>query len=104
MGGGLGWGFFDEALLSDKTVAAEGEAVGGEAGLPGLAGADGGGVAQEAVVFFLLGEAGELFAEGVVGGEEGFFAVEDGRVVAGGIVPAVELHRAEAELGGWDAV
>ncbi len=50
------------------------------------------------MVLFLLGEAGELLAEGVFGGEEGFFAVEDGRVVAGEIVSAVELHRAEVEL------
>lgn len=83
-------------------MAAEGEAQGGEASLPALSRADGGGVVQEAVGFFLAGEAGEFFVEGMVGREEGFFAVEDGWVVAAGVVPAIKLGGAEVEFDGAD--
>jgi hypothetical protein len=54
----------------DEAVAAEREAGGVEAGLPAVAGADGGGVGQEAVGFFLLGEPGEFGVERMVGGED----------------------------------
>ena len=63
-----------------------------------MAGADGAGVIEQAVLFFLGGEAGEFRVEGVVGEEETLLAVEDGRVGTAGVVVAVDLPGAEVEL------
>ena len=73
--------------------------------LPSVSGADGGGVVEEAVFFFLLGRLGEFGVEGVIRWEEGFLAVEDRRVGAGLVFEAIDLAGAEGELDaaeqGW---
>ena len=51
-----------------------------QAGEPGGAGADGGGVVEQAGFLFLLGEAGEFGVQGVSRMKEGFLAMQDGRV------------------------
>jgi hypothetical protein len=59
---------------------------------------DGGGVVEEAVFFFLLGQLGEFGVEGVFGCEHGLLAVEDRRVCAGLEFEAIDFTGAEREL------
>ena len=66
--------------------------------LPSLPCADGAGVIEQAVLFFLGGEAGKSRVERVVAEEEALPAVEDGRVGAVGVVVAVDLPGAQVEL------
>ncbi len=78
-------------------------------GLPSVSGADGGGVVEGAVFFFLLGQLGEFGVEWVRRCEHGFLAVEDRRVGAGLVVEAIDFAGAEREfdaaeqgaVGGW---
>ena len=68
-----------------------------EPGLPAVSGADGGGVVEEAVFFFLLGQLGEFGVEWVIGFEERLFAVEDRRVGAGrGLTCTISRSRCRA--------
>ena len=86
----------------------------GEARLPAGAGADAGGLVEQAVGFFLLSQAGEPGVQGMVEQQEGFLAVEDRRIGAGengdwlrvceapvpflgGVVEAVQFPRARGQ-------
>ena len=59
--------------------------------LPAVLGADGGGVVEEAVFFFLLGQLGEFGVEWVIGCEERLFAMQDRRVGGGLVFEAIDL-------------
>ena len=76
----------------------DGEPARGEPALPAVAGADGGGVVEQAVAFFLAGEAREPGHERMAGRLERFLAMEDRRVGALRVVEAVELPRPQREL------
>lgn len=65
--------------------------------MPAAAGADGGGVLEEAVRFFLGGQAGEPGVEGMVRRQEGLLAMQERRIGAGGVVVAVELPRPQRQ-------
>jgi hypothetical protein len=56
---------------------------------------DGGGVVEEGVFFFLLGQLGEFGVEWVLGCEERLFAMQDWRVGAGVVFEAIDLGGAE---------
>ena len=66
--------------------------------LPALPRSDGGGVVEETVFFFLLGQLGEFGVEWVIGWEEGLFAMQDWRVGAGLVFEAIDLAGAEREF------
>ncbi len=76
-------------LLSGGGGAGRGRSV--PSALASLYGADGGGFIEQAVLFFLAGQAGEVGVERLVGVEERFFAVLDRRVGALGVLGAHEL-------------
>jgi hypothetical protein len=59
---------------------------------------DGGGVVEEAVFFFLLGQLGEFGVEGVLRCEHGFLAVEGRRICGGVVFEAIDFTGAEREL------
>jgi hypothetical protein len=69
-----------------------------EASLPPVSGADGGGVVEEAVFFFLLGQLGEFGVERVLRCEHGLLAVEDRWVGDRLVFEAIDLAGAEREL------
>ncbi len=85
------------SISSDEPVSAQGEAGLPEAGLPAAARADGGRVAQEALLLFLAGQEGEAVVQEVLRVEEGFLAVQDGRVGAVGVVEAGQLPGAQGQ-------
>jgi hypothetical protein len=66
--------------------------------LPSFPRPDRGRVIEQPVPFLLPGEPGEPGMERVVGWQEGFLAMEDGRVCAVRIVVAIELATAERQL------
>jgi hypothetical protein len=66
-----------------------------KAGLPAGAGADRRRVVEQAAPLFLAGEAGEFRKQGMARREEGFLAVQDGRVVTLAVVGKVDLPRAQ---------
>jgi hypothetical protein len=65
--------------------------------LPAVSGSDGGGVVEEAVFFLLLGQAGKLGIEGMVGRKECLLAMEDRRVWAGIVLKAIDLAGVEQQ-------
>ena len=66
--------------------------------LPVRSGADSFGIVQESEEFLLVGELGEGFVVGIVGGDEGFFAMEDGGIFGGLVVAIADLSGAELDL------
>ncbi len=90
--------FIPFASLPDEPMPAEGEPTLGQPALPAVAGADGGGVVEQAVAFFMAGEARELGRERMMRREERFLAVEYRWVGALGVVEAIDLPRPEREL------
>jgi hypothetical protein len=80
----------------------QGEAGRAQARLPPGPGADGGRLGEQAVLFFLLRQADELGVQGMVRRQERFFAMQHRRVVAGGVVVAIEPAVAQRQADGAD--
>jgi hypothetical protein len=66
--------------------------------LPTFPRADRRGVVQQAVLFLLLRQSGELGVQGVIARQKRLLAVQDRRVGAGGIIEAIDLASAKRQL------
>ena len=66
--------------------------------VPAVARPDRSGFVQQAMLFFLPSQPSEFFSQRVIGRQECLFAVQDRRVVAGEIVPAIEFPRPQVQL------
>lgn len=69
-----------------------------QAGLPAGSGADRGGIVEQAVVLFLLGQAGEFGEQFMRRRQERIFAMQDGRVFALAIIVKVDFARTHVEF------
>jgi hypothetical protein len=84
--------------FSHESMAAEHKACGAQSGLPAVLRPDRRRVTEQPVFFLLLGQPGELGAEGMIGRQKRLLAMENRRIRAGGIIEAVDLAGAEREL------
>ena len=70
----------------------------GQSRLPARSGADGCGFIEQSMPNFLLGQSSESRVLGMSRCQEGFFAMQDGRVFAGSVIVKVDLPRTHIQF------